>query len=120
MRAAAVMVLPVAARPLRTAVRVVAGLELLLLDAGDEEDLVVHGQPEQDGEHHHRQEGLDRPGLGSPGTPSRGQPHWNTATRMPKAAPIDSRFMTAAVSGMTRLRNTMARRRNENSDHQCR
>ena len=42
-------------------------------------------------------------------------PHWNTATRMPKAAPIDSRFMIAAVRGMTRLRNTMARRQNESS-----
>src|SRR5205085_645967 len=29
----------------------------------DQEDLVIHRQPEQDGEHHHRHEGLDRPAL---------------------------------------------------------
>src|SRR5664280_454270 len=32
----------------------------LLLDAGDQKDLVVHRQAEQDGEEHHRQERLDR------------------------------------------------------------
>ena len=34
------------------------------------------------------------------------QPHWNTATRMPYAEPIDSRFITTALSGTSRLRNT--------------
>ncbi len=34
------------------------------------------------------------------------QPHWNTATRIPKAAPIESMFIAAEIRGMTRLRNT--------------
>ena len=42
-------------------------------------------------------------------------PHWKTATRMPNAAPMESRFMTAAVSGMTKLRNTVISRRNDRS-----
>ena len=65
-RAAAVIVLPVAASPLRTASRVVPGLQPLLVDAGDEEDLVVHRQPEEDGEQHHREERLDRTGSVDP------------------------------------------------------
>ena len=40
-------------------------------------------------------------------------PHWKTATSMPSAAPMDSRFMTAAVSGITRLRNTVINSRND-------
>ena len=42
----------------------VAGLVVLLLDAGEEEDLVVHGQAEHDGEEHHRDERLDGPAAG--------------------------------------------------------
>ena len=33
------------------------------------------------------------------------QPHWNAAVRTPYAAPIDSRFITAAFSGTTTERN---------------
>ena len=40
-------------------------------------------------------------------------PHWKTATSMPSAAPMDSRFMTAAVSGITMLRNTVISNRND-------
>ncbi len=43
------------------------------------------------------------------------QPHWNTATNTPKAAPMESRFMIAAVSGMTMLRNTIVNNRNEST-----
>jgi hypothetical protein len=43
---------------------VVARIDPLLVDAADQEDLVVHGKPEQDGEQHHRQEHLDGAGLG--------------------------------------------------------
>ena len=32
---------------------------------------------------------------------------------MPSAAPIDNRFMTAAVSGITMLRNTVMSNRND-------
>ena len=35
----------------------------LLVDGRDEEDLVVHGEPEHDGEDHHRDDGGDRPWL---------------------------------------------------------
>ena len=42
-------------------------------------------------------------------------PHWKTATRIPKAAPMESRFMQAAVSGMSSDRNTIISRRNESS-----
>ena len=42
-------------------------------------------------------------------------PHWNTATRMPNAAPMESRFMQAAVSGMRSERNTIINKRNESS-----
>ena len=34
------------------------------------------------------------------------QPHWNTATTTPYAAPIESRFMITALSGTSSERNT--------------
>ena len=70
---------------------VVVGLSFLL-DAGEQEDLVVGGQPEHDGEHHHGHREIDGP-FGSPV-----QPFSNTATTTPRAAPIDSRFIPAAVN----------------------
>ena len=60
--AAAVMTRAVTARPSATADCVVAGPVVLLLDAGEEEHLVVHRQAEHDGEQHHRHPGLDRTG----------------------------------------------------------
>ena len=33
------------------------------------------------------------------------QPHWNTATTTPKEAPAASRFITAATTGTSTLRN---------------
>ena len=45
------------------------------------------------------------PVCSTPNTPL-SQPHWNTATTTPYAAPIESRFMTAALSGTSRVRNT--------------
>ena len=53
--AAAVMTRAVAARPSATARCCLRAL-VLLADAGQQEHLVVHGQPEEDGEHHHRDE----------------------------------------------------------------
>ena len=41
----------------------VAAVLPLLVDAGDEEDLVVHREPEHDREDHHGDEGVDRSGL---------------------------------------------------------
>ena len=40
-------------------------------------------------------------------------PCWKTVTKIPKAAPMESRFITAAVSGITRLRKTIASRMND-------
>ena len=47
------------------------------------------------------------------------QPHWNTATTTPYAAPIDSRFMITAFSGTSRLRNTTISSRNERMQHRA-
>ncbi len=46
----------------------------------------------------------------TPNTP-RNQPHWNTATITPYAAPMDSTFITAALSGTRIERNTTMRSR---------
>ena len=43
------------------------------------------------------------------------QPRWNTATTTPKPAATDSRFISAAIVGITRLRNTTVRSRNDSS-----
>ena len=43
------------------------------------------------------------------------QPHWNTATTTPYAAPIDSRFMSAALSGTRIDRKTTISSRNDNT-----
>ena len=43
------------------------------------------------------------------------QPHWNTATTAPNAAPAERMFITAAISGTTMLRKTAASSRNESS-----
>ena len=52
-------------------------------------------------------------GAGSSPVRSSSQPHWKTMTRMPKAAPIDSRFITTAFSGTSSDRNTAISSRNE-------
>src|SRR3954471_259064 len=41
------------------------------------------------------------------------QPHWNTATSTPYAAAIDSRFMSAALSGTRIDRNTITSKTND-------
>ena len=73
---------------------VVAPAVPLLVDATDQKYLVVHREAEQDREHEHRHERLDRAGRAAD------QPFWNTAVTIPKAAPADSMFITAAVSGI--------------------
>ena len=54
-----------------------------------------------------------------PSRPSRllPQPHWNTATSTPYAAPMESRFISAAFSGTTTERKTSISRRNGHRDH---
>ena len=68
-----------------------------LLDAGEDEDLVVHRQPEQDREDEDRDEVLTRR-AGSRAPPN--QPSWKTSTSAPKAAPVASRLSTIALSGI--------------------
>ena len=94
--AAAVITRPVAAWPMRTECRLSRGVHPLLVHAADQEHLVVHRQAEQDREHHHRQERLDRPGARRPSGPAR-KPSWKTRVTTPNAAPAASRFITAAV-----------------------
>ena len=60
--AAEVMIRPVPAMPRTTALVVVAGAQVLLANPRQQEHLVVHGQPEQDREHEHRDEREDRHG----------------------------------------------------------
>src|SRR5215472_8505286 len=43
------------------------------------------------------------------------QPHWNSATMTPYAAPTDSRLSMTAVNGMTRERNETSSSRNASS-----
>ena len=82
--AADVMTRAVAAMPSITAsVVVVAGAQVLLADAAEQEHLVVHRQPEQDREHHHRDEAARSARLVRRRTGLRPQPHWNTATITP-------------------------------------
>ena len=41
------------------------------------------------------------------------QPHWKTATAMPYAAPMESRFMITALIGTSTERNTTISSRND-------
>ena len=43
------------------------------------------------------------------------QPHWKTAVMTPNEAPAVSRFISAAMAGISRLRNTAVSSRNESS-----
>jgi hypothetical protein len=58
--AAEVITRAVAAKPVHDALVAVAGAHVVLTDPAQQEDLVVHRQPEEDGEHDHRQERADR------------------------------------------------------------
>ena len=58
--AAAVTMRPVRSRPVRDRLHVVARAVVLLLDAGEQEDLVVHRQPERDAEHQDRRRRVER------------------------------------------------------------
>ena len=60
MSAADVMTRPVEAMPLTIEVWLSPRGDVLLAHPGQQEDLVVHRETEQDGEHEHRDEGDDR------------------------------------------------------------
>ena len=110
MIAAAVMTRPVAAWPRLTASRLSLGAQPFLMDTADEEYLIVHREPEQDRQHDGRQERLDRPSRAR--SERRGSPtpleHRNDD---PEGGPAESRFITAAVSGTSRLRNASISKR---------
>ena len=83
MSAADVITRAVAASPSTTLLVAVAGAHELLTHPAEQEHLVVHRQPEQDGEHDHRQERADRHGRARRRSGSLPQPHWKTATTTP-------------------------------------
>src|SRR5205085_11577242 len=91
----------------------VAAVLPLLVDAGDEEDLVVHREPEHDREDHDR----DNASIGPGWTPIRpaSQPRSKIAWTTPRAAAIESRFISAACSGINSERKTTSRSSAESS-----
>ena len=96
-------------RPLRSSPRgdglgVVAGPVPDLLHPRQQEDLVVHRQPEQDAEQDHRLGRLDEPERLEAEDADR-LPSWKIQTSAPKLATIDSVFMTSALAGSTTERS---------------
>ena len=76
------MTLAIRDRPCATLSLGRVALEVRLPDPREQEDVVVHGQPEQDREHHQRDERDDRRALVAPSSDAP-QPHWKTATTTP-------------------------------------
>jgi hypothetical protein len=102
MPAAAVMRGAVRRMPAATARGGVAGAVALLLDAGEQEHLVVHGQAVGDAEHQHRDARLDRAGGGEAegaGEVAVLEIH----TRAPNMTDRLRRFSTVAFSGSRTL-----------------
>ena len=110
MIAAAKMTRPTPATPSVTACRALPPLHVLLADPAQEEDLVVHREPEQDREHDHGQVRRSRPGLVEPDQAGP-QPHSKTATSAPKAASAESEVVSAALSAITTDRSAIVRTR---------
>ena len=81
--AAEVITLAVPDRPVTTDCVAVAGCHVFLPDSGEQEHLVVHREPEEDGEHHQWHERDDRHRVVRAPISSLPQPHWNTATITP-------------------------------------
>ena len=91
---------PVRSRPDGDGVLVVAAAVVLLLDAREQEDLVVHRQAEGDAEHEDRGGGVDGAGGGEV-EDTRQVPSWKTHTMAPNVADRLSTLSTSALSGMT-------------------
>ena len=108
--AADVTIRPVRSRPVATAYALSPGLVPGLAHAGDDEDLVVHREPEEDGEEEDRDPALD---LSDGPTPSASAvaPHRQAATSSPYTAAVVSRFRSTACSGSTSDRNARTRMR---------
>ena len=108
------MVLPGGGQAVAHGDPVVPGLEPFLVDAGDEEHLVVHGQAEEDGEQHHRQERLD--GAGPVHAEEAAQPSpLEDGHQDPEGGADGEHVHGRRDSGMTMLRNTTASNRNDSS-----
>ena len=84
----------------------VAAAVPLLVDAADQEHLVVHREAEQDREHQDREERPRSDPSGRCRSAKRPSPSGRSRSRRRSAAPTESRFITAAVSGTSTLRNT--------------
>ena len=82
MSAAPVMMPAVDAHAVGDRFGVVARLVEALLDPAEQEDVVVHREPEEDGEHEERQPGLDAFDLWKPSR-SAPTPCWKTSTMSP-------------------------------------
>jgi hypothetical protein len=67
--------------------------------AGDEEDLVVHGQAEEDAHDDDRQEADDRARRVDAQGARRSSPSWKTRTTVPKEAKTERRKPPVALSG---------------------
>ena len=98
--AAAVTMRPVRSRPIATDAVLSPGPVVLLLDAREQEDLVVHRQPERDAEHQDRRGGVGQAGRREVQDPAP-WPSWKTQTIAPNVAVSDSRFNAIAFSGTT-------------------
>jgi hypothetical protein len=94
--------------------RVVAGPVVLLLDPGQEEDFVVHREPEQDREDADGQQDRDRGGLRECRPDPRAVPADREREDAERAA-LASRFMITALRGTTTERNTIISSTNETS-----
>ena len=76
------MTLPIRDRPCDDALARRVALVVGLVDPGEQEHVVVHAQPEQDREHHDRDERDDRDAaVGA--DQARPEPYWKTATTTP-------------------------------------
>ena len=99
-RAALVMMRPVRCTPVATARVVVVGEVPLLPDPGEQEDLVVHRQPDQDRQHEDRLGRVEEAGRGE----AERTLEWPSAKIQvitPNEALIESRFITIAFNGST-------------------
>jgi hypothetical protein len=110
MSAAELTIRPLRSRPRATASVLSPVRSHDLLHPGEQEDLVVHRQPEQDAEQDHRQRGLHEAQRLEPEERER-LPSWKIQTSAPKLAVIDSVFITSALAGrMTERRSTNSTR----------
>ena len=98
--------------PCATASSVAHAAVVELPDAGEDEHVVVHREPEQDHEQEQRQPVRDSAVRGETDQRLQPLPFWNISTSTPYAAPTDSRFNRIALIGITIERNVTSNSRN--------